>query len=534
MTNDHGQTTMTLHGKHLIGRTTSREGEASFNGVDPRDGRVLEPSYVDATSAEIDRALGLATDAFARLRRIDRVRRAAFLDAIADRIVALGDPLLERASEETALPIARLTAERGRTANQLKMFAELIREGSWVDARIDHGDPTRTPAPKPDVRRMLRPIGPVVVFGASNFPLAFSVAGGDTASAFAAGCPVVVKAHPHHPGTSEMVGRAIIEAAEETGMPVGTFSLLHGKGIEVGRGLVIHSMTKAVGFTGSLAGGRALFDAAGSRQDPIPVYAEMGSTNPSFMMPGALAERGAEIATGLLQSFTMGVGQFCTNPGVVVALDDQATAKFIGSLSTLLEQATEGTMLHEGIRRAFDAGIDRLSSIAGVETHRKESASRGPCAASPAFMTVRAETFLANPSIGEEVFGPSTAVVLCASTDEMMAVARSLAGQLTATIHGSDADLVSAGDLLSILEEKAGRVLVNGFPTGVEVSHAMQHGGPWPATSDSRSTSVGSAAITRFARPVAWQDVPETLLPEELKEANPLRIVRMVDGSIGR
>lgn len=528
---------MNITGEQLIGNSTSREGSRTFTGVNPETGSTLEPTFVDATADEIARALDLAADAHPTLKSVELEARARFLERIADEIEDLGNELLERASAETALPIARLTGERARTTGQLRLFAEVVREGSWVDARIDRGDPARKPAPKPDVRRMLIPIGPVVVFGASNFPLAFSVAGGDTVSALAAGCPVVVKAHPNHPGTSEMVGRAILGAVEASGLPEGTFSMVQGVMPDVGLGLVRDPRAKAVGFTGSLGGGRALFDAAAARPEPIPVYAEMGSTNPLFLLPRTIDSRGEAMAAGLVQSVTAGVGQFCTNPGVIVALDDDATSRFLETLDAKMKEAADGTMLHAGIRSAFLRGVERLESTAGMERRGREANSAdvaGRCRVTPTLFTTTASIFLENPDVGEEVFGPSTVVVRCASIDEMRRVASALRGQLTAGIHGADDELAEYSWLVSILEEKAGRLLIDGFPTGVEVCHAMQHGGPYPATTDSRSTSVGTAAISRFARPVAYQNFPQALLPEALRDGNPLGILRMVDGTWSR
>src|SRR5499427_6959579 len=394
------------------------------------------------------------------------------------------------------------------------MFADLIREGSWVDARIDTPLPDRRPIPKPDLRRMLVPVGPVAVFGSSNFPLAFSVAGGDTASALAAGCPVVVKAHPAHPGTSEMVARAIASAVAATGMPAGVFSMLHGVGHEVGLGLVKHPLTRAVGFTGSLRGGRALFDAAASRPDPIPVYAEMGSVNPVFVLPGALRERAEAIAEGLKNSVTLGVGQFCTCPGLAVGLLDENFARFADKLGGLIAGAQPGTMLYPGILEGYEAGVKRLSDLEGLQTTQSRiEPDAAKTEARPAVFSTNARTFMRHHELREEVFGPSTVVVSCDSRQEMERVARNLEGHLTATIHGTAEDLRDYDWLVSILENKAGRLIFNGYPTGVEVCASMHHGGPYPATTDSRSTSVGTAAINRFVRPIAYQNFPQSLLP---------------------
>ena len=524
---------MTLHGQNFIGNATSAEGAQTLTATNPVTNSVMEPVFHAATEAEVVRALQLADAAFSLYRGLTAEQRADFLERIADEIVALGDALLERAHQETALPLARLTGERGRTVNQLKMFAALVREGSWVDARIDRALPDRQPLPKPDLRRMLLPLGPVGVFGASNFPFAFSVAGGDTASALAAGCPVVVKAHPAHPGTSEMTAQAVLAAANATGMPEGVFSLLHGLK-DTGIALVSHPLLQAVGFTGSLGAGRALFDAAAKRERPIPVYAEMGSVNPVFVLPGAVRERGEKIAEGLAQSVTMGVGQFCTNPGLVVSLKDQTLADFATKAGEKIAQTPPGSMLYAGICQAYGEGIARLQTTTGVkqESAVASTAQGAQTQANAALFSTSAQTFLQTPHLAHEVFGPSSLLVACDTTEELEAVARGLEGQLTVTIHGTPDDLRSHHNLIAILETKAGRLLFNGFPTGVEVCPSMQHGGPYPATTDSRTTSVGTAAIYRFARPVCYQDFPADVLPPELQDANPRNIWRLVDNTL--
>ncbi len=521
---------MDLHGFNFIGNAVSSEATADIYATNPATGATLAPAFHAATNAEVDRALVLADMAFPVYRGLKAEQRAMFLERIADEILALGDALLHRANEETGLPLARLTGERGRTINQLKMFAALVREGSWVDARIDRAMPDRQPAPRPDLRRMLIALGPVAVFGASNFPFAFSVAGGDTASALAAGCPVVVKAHPAHPGTSEMTAQAVLKAARESGMPEGVFSLLHGLR-DTGVALVQHPLLQAVGFTGSLGAGRALFNAACARPRPIPVYAEMGSVNPVFVLPGALAERGAKIAEGLATSVTMGVGQFCTNPGLVVGLENDALQTFVAQSAEKIAQTPPGHMLYAGISDAFGQGIGKLQATSGVRqaSATVEVEETGHAQAGAALFTTDAPTFLNTPHLADEVFGPSTLLVSCGTVGEMETVARSLEGQLTATIHGTPLDLHTYKTLIAILETRAGRLLFNGFPTGVEVCAAMQHGGPYPATTDTRTTSVGTAAIFRFARPVCYQDFPAEVLPAELQDANPRSIWRLVD-----
>ena len=486
---------------------------------------------VEASLADVDRALEAAEGASDEYRQAPAAQRAAFLDRIAEEIERVGD-LLDVAHKETALPAERLAGERARTAGQLRLFANLVREGSWVDARIDRALPDRKPLPKPDIRRMLIPIGPVAVFGASNFPLAFSVAGGDTASALAAGCPVVVKGHPAHPATSELAARAVSEAATAAGMPAGVFSLIQSTRNDVAIALVQHRHTKAVGFTGSLRAGRALFDAAARRPDPIPVYAEMGSINPVVLLPGALAERAEAIAEGLAASVTLGVGQFCTNPGVVIGVASEAFDRFVGRLDALIRQAHAGTMLYPALLDSYEAGVRRLSAVAGTTMVRSSVEAAPASLARPSMFDTTAQTFLRHRELAEEVFGPSTVVVRCGSSDEVHTVVRSLEGQLTATIHGTPADLAAHAWLVSTLEQKAGRLIVNGFPTGVEVCASMQHGGPYPATTDSRSTSVGTAAIHRFARPVAYQNFPQASLPLELRDANPRGIWRLVDGTM--
>jgi alpha-ketoglutaric semialdehyde dehydrogenase len=503
--------------------------------VDSSDGRFTAggtlAEFEEASASHVDRALEAAESASHDYRCAPAAQRAAFLDRIAEEIEHLGD-LVDVAHLETALPPERLAGERARTTGQLRMFANLVREGSWVDARIDRAVPDRTPLPKPDVRRMLIPIGPVAVFGASNFPLAFSVAGGDTASALAAGCPVIVKAHPAHPATSELAARAIIKAGMAAGMPPGVFSLIQSTRNDVATALVQHPRTRAVGFTGSLRAGRALFDAAARRPDPIPVYAEMGSVNPVFLLPGALHERAETIADGLAASVTLGVGQFCTNPGLVVAVGGTSFDTFLRRLEARILAAPPGTMLYPALCRSFESGVGRFAAVDGVSMVRATigGAAQGDRAL-PALFESSAQTFIRHRELGEEVFGPSTVVVRCASGDEMKGVARRLDGQLTATIHGTPADLAEHAWLMSILEDKAGRLIVNGYPTGVEVCGSMQHGGPYPATTDSRTTSVGTAAILRFARPVAYQNFPQSSLPLELRDANPRGIWRLVDGA---
>jgi 2,5-dioxopentanoate dehydrogenase len=512
-------------GKSLIACEPADSGEGHFTA----GGTSIE--FEEASVAHVAGAVEAAENAFHAYRRLSADVRAEFLDRIAEAIDMSGH-LLEAASAETTLSPERLAGERARTTAQLRMFANQIREGSWVNARIDRAHPDRKPLPKPDIRRMLIPIGPVAVFAASNFPLAFSVAGGDTASALAAGCPVVVKAHPAHPATSELAAGAVIEAIKATGMPAGTFSLIHSTRNEIARTLVQCPQIKAVAFTGSLRAGRALFDAAASRPDPIPVYAEMGSVNPVFLLPGALAERAEAIAEGLKNSVTLGVGQFCTNPGLTIGIGDEGFERFARRMQQLIADAPAGRMLYPALFQSYQSGVDRLSAIQGVATTRSPVGTDPASHACASLFETGGQTFIRHPELGEEVFGPSTVVVRCGSRAEMETIAHRLDGQLTATIHGTPSDLAEYATLISVLEDKAGRLIVNGYPTGVEVCASMQHGGPYPATTDSRTTSVGTAAIHRFARPVAYQDFPHSLLPLELWDANPRQIWRTVDGQM--
>jgi alpha-ketoglutaric semialdehyde dehydrogenase len=527
---------MQLTGRNLIGRDERDGGGAAFRGTNPATGAALEPAFQEATPDMVDEALRRASAAFERYRQVEPGARAGLLRGIAEQIEALGDELIERAGAETGLPAARLTGERGRTVGQLRLFAEVVEDGSWVEARIDTARPDRAPLPKPDVRRMLIPIGPVAVFGASNFPLAFSVAGGDTASALAAGCPVVFKAHPAHPGTSELVGRAVLHAVEAAGLPDGVFSLLHGWSHEVGLALVRHPRTRAVGFTGSLRGGRALFDAAAARPEPIPVYAEMGSVNPVFLLPEALRERAERVAEGMAQSITLGVGQFCTNPGLIVGVRGEALQRFTEALAEHIRGAPAGSMLYGGMQQGFQRGVEALRGSAGVQLLAESSAVASPerTEGAPVVFATSAATFLDDPHLQEEVFGPSSLVVAAESEEELVAVARALEGQLTATVHATEHELPRHRGLVDALAQRAGRVILNGFPTGVEVCHSMHHGGPYPATTDARTTSVGTAAIGRFARPVSFQGFPREALPPELRDDNPRGIWRMVDGQLSR
>jgi NADP-dependent aldehyde dehydrogenase len=522
-----------LHGHSVIG---GREiaGTQTFRARSPLDGTALDPPFHRASTLDVDRALRLADEAFQAYRESTGEARAALLERIGDEIVALGDALIARAHVETGLPDARLTGERARTVNQLRMFAQVVRDGSWVDARIDTAMPDRQPVPKPDLRRMLAPIGPVVVFGSSNFPLAFSVAGGDTASALATGNPVIVKAHSGHPGTSELVAGAVARAVQTCGLPPGVFSMLHGAGTVIGLALVCHPSTAAVGFTGSRAAGRALFDAAAARPAPIPVFAEMSSVNPVFILPGAMRDRGAAIAEGLKSSVTMGVGQFCTKPGLVFGLAGETFDTFQTTLAGLLEAVAPATMLHGGIAEAYHAGLRHASAVAGVAVIAKSIQGADGSRTHGEAVIARTDSvnFKARPELREEVFGPYALLIAASRLDELEQIARQLDGQLTATIHGTPADLEAAAPLIRLLEQKAGRLIINGYPTGVEVCPSMHHGGPYPATTDVRFTSVGTAALSRFVRPVCYQNFPAALLPPALRDDNPLGIRRTVNGAV--
>lgn len=524
---------MEFSGKSIIGSGQGAARDGSFAATNPRTGERLPSDFFTASSAEIDRAASLASQAFEVYGQTTGRERAELLRTIAGEIEAVTEPLVERAEQETALPKPRLLGETARTCGQLRLFAQVVEEGSWVMARIDRADKERKPAPKPDIRSMLHPLGPVAVFGASNFPLAFSVAGGDTASALAAGNPVIVKAHPAHPGTSELVGQAVQKSVRQCGLPEGVFSLLFDSGVGVGVALVKHPLVKAAGFTGSRKAGRALMDVAAARPEPIPFFAEMSSTNPVFILPNAIRQNAESISSGLHASFTLGSGQFCTKPGIVFLPEGADAASFTGKLEKLVRDSGPFSMLTPGIRSAYRSAIDRRKACDGV-TLVAEKPPGQEFAAGAAIFDTDAKSFLKSPNLSDEIFGPATLLVRHSNRDELLQAARGLEGHLTATIHGTDEDLRNFADLVAILRNKVGRLIFNGFPTGVEVSHAMVHGGPYPATSDGRSTSVGSEAIFRFARPVCYQGFPAAALPAELRDSNPLNIWRMIDGEVTR
>ncbi len=524
----------TIQGLALIGGQAVRGAGAAFRAFDPGRNEAIGPEFNAVSTAQVEAACALAGAAFDAFRATSDHERADFLDQIAAQILALGDELIVRAMAETGLPRARLEGERGRTMNQLKLFAELLREGSWQDARIDTALPQRQP-PRPDLRLRFIGVGPVAVFGASNFPLAFSVAGGDTAAALAAGCPVVVKAHSAHPGTSELVGRAVMAAVQKCNLPAGVFALLTGSGHGIGDTLVRHPAIQAVGFTGSRSGGLALMAAAAARPQPIPVYAEMSSINPVVLLSGALQARGAEIATGFAASLTMGVGQFCTNPGLVLGLAGADFDRFAVAAAEALKPVSPGTMLTPGIAGAYQRGEDQLAGQPQVDILLRGTSAG--CQGAPSLFKTTGAAFLANHAMSAEIFGPASLLVACRDLAELLAVIEGLEGQLTATLQLQDddeSDLAAARTLLPALERKVGRILANGYPTGVEVSTAMVHGGPFPATSDGRSSSVGTAAIQRFLRPVCYQNLPRALLPAVLREPNERGVWRRRDGALTR
>ena len=513
-----------LLGTSFIGLSRSTGTQVCGQATNPATGGKLAPEYHAATPEEVERAVALAASAFPVYSNLTGSQRASFLRAISARIEAAVEEIAARGPLETGLPEARMRGETGRTTGQLRMFATLIEEGSWVDARIERAQPDRQPVPKPDLRSMLRPLGPVAVFCASNFPLAFSVAGGDTASALAAGCPVVVIAHASHPGLAEIVANAVTEAARETGMPEGVFSLLYGGGRTVGQAVVKHPVIQAVGFTGSRAGGMALMETAANRPQPIPVYAEMSSVNPLVILPGALARGEAALAEGFYGSLTLGVGQFCTNPGLVFLPADQGD-EFLARLKTLVETGSPGTMLNASICKAYAEASQQFAAVPGVETLARCASAAGHGQGAPVVFTVSIRDFLAAESLQGEMFGPA-ALIVRGSLAEIEAAIAKLEGQLTATLHGTAEELAAHSSLVFALQQRAGRLIFNGFPTGVEVCSSMVHGGPFPATADGRSTSVGTMAIFRFCRPVAWQSFPQDALPAELQDANPLGIKR--------
>ncbi len=522
---------MNLTGNLLIGAQQIAGKQGTLFAINPATGAQLEPAYHLGGADEVARACELAEQAFNPYRATAPEVRANFLETIARNIEAIGDELIERAMSETGLPRARLEGERARTCNQLRLFAATLLSGEQNRPRIDPRIVDRKPLPRSDLRQRRIPLGPVAVFGASNFPLAFSVAGGDTASALAAGCPVIVKGHSAHPGTSELVGQVIQHAVGQCGLPEGVFSLLFGDGSNLGAALVEHPFIQAVGFTGSRNGGVALMRIAQARPQPIPFYGELSAVNPVLLLPGVVAEKGAELGRQFVASLTMGAGQFCTNPGLLLAIDNSALKEFISAAQSALQNSSAQTMLTPGIHRAYQQGTARIANHPSVETVAQGPMSDVLNSCQPALYTTTADVFLADKNLHEEIFGAASMLIRCRDEDEILRVLQQMEGQLTATIYFADEDMDFARKLLPLLERKAGRVLANGWPTGVEVCHAMVHGGPWPATTDSRSTSVGTAAMERFLRPVCYQDIPDELLPPELQASNPLGLQRLVDGN---
>jgi NADP-dependent aldehyde dehydrogenase len=525
---------MEITGDMLIGKTEVRGREGTMYALNPALGKEMDPAFGSGGSAEVDRACTLAQQAFDSYRETQLGERARFLEAIGHGIVDLGDSLIERAVAETGLPKARIEGERARTVGQLNLFASVVRDGRWLDATLDSTLPNRTPQPRVDLRSRKIPLGPVAIFGASNFPLAFSVAGGDATSALAAGCPIVVKAHPAHLGVSELVGRAIQRAVVACGLHEGVFSLLVGQGNAIGEALVAHPAIKAVGFTGSRRGGLALMRIASQRDVPIPVYAEMSSINPIFLLPGALATRAENLAQGFVDSVTLGVGQFCTNPGLVVGIEGPGLENFRRFASEKLAAKAAGTMLTPAIHSAYLSSVQRFAATDGVQTVAKGLSTPGAYVGEAILFSTTGKQFLTNPGLAEEVFGPASLLVSCKDAAQMRQLAEHLSGQLTASLHVESSDYELARQLLPVIERKVGRIVFNGFPTGVEVSYAMVHGGPFPATSDSRTTSVGAAAIERFLRPVCYQSMPAALLPESLQDSNPLSLWRLRDGRLAQ
>jgi NADP-dependent aldehyde dehydrogenase len=521
-----------ITGKNHIGNKQSAKGNTTYKTFNPQLNVENEHVFTEATSDEIDEAVHLASEAFKTFRTISGEKKAAFLNAIADEILALDDKLIKTYCLESGLPAGRAMGERGRTIGQLRMFANLVTEGSWVEATIDTAQPERQPMPKSDIRKLLVPLGPVVVFGASNFPLAYSTAGGDTAAAFAAGCPVIVKSHPMHAGTGDLVASAVIRAAQKTGIPNGVFSNLNSSGIEVGAQLVKHSGVKAVGFTGSIKGGRALYDLAAEREEPIPVFAEMGSINPVILLPEALKNRNESLAKTYASSITLGTGQFCTNPGLLLGIKSENLSSFIQHLSDEIVKIEPSCMLHPNIIGAYEKNKSKalaqpeLKVVADFDSDVKTNYAR------QTITTVEGKTFLENPTLHQEVFGPYSIVVQCENANQLEQIISNLEGQLTGTLIADDNEASRFPEVISALQNRVGRIIFNGVPTGVEVCPSMTHGGPYPASSDSRFTAVGVHSIKRWVRPFSFQDWPNELLPDELKNENPLGILRSVNDKL--
>ena len=519
-----------VSGHNYIAGNRSAQGSNTLQSHDASTGEALPYQFHQATVDEVNAAAEAAASAFPVFRNLSAARRAGFLDAIATELEALDDSFIALVCRETALPAGRIQGERSRTSGQMRLFATMLRRGDFYGARIDRALPDRQPLPRPDLRQYRTGLGPVAVFGASNFPLAFSTAGGDTASALAAGCPVVFKAHSGHMATADYVADAITRAARKTGMPEGVFNMLYGS---VGEALVKHPSIQAVGFTGSLRGGRALCDMAAARPQPIPVFAEMSSINPVVLMPQALKVRGEKIATDLAASVVLGAGQFCTNPGLVLGIRSPEFSAFLERFTGLMGEQPAQTMLNAGALKSYCHGLDNLRAHPGI-THLAGAGQQGNQAQPQVFKADAGLLIEGDELLQEEVFGPTTIVVEVADQAGLLEALNGLRGQLTATLIVEDAELDTLGDVLALLEQKVGRVLFNGYPTGVEVCDAMVHGGPYPATSDARGTSVGTLAIDRFLRPVCYQNCPDNLLPDALKNSNPLGIARLINGVSSR
>ena len=519
-----------ITGKNYIGKKLSSLGSATYHTFDPKQNCETDWTFYQATEVEIDAAVEKAYEAFQVFKTFSGEKKAEFLVAIAEEIEALGHPLIEVYMKESGLPEGRAKGERGRTMGQMKAFATLLKEGSWVEATIDTAQPNRDPMPKMDIRKMLVPIGPIAVFGASNFPFAFSTAGGDTASALAAGCSVIVKSHPMHAGTGELMSSAIIKAAERTGMPDGVFSNLNSSGNEVGQQLVMHPKIRGVGFTGSIKGGTALYKMANERSVPIPVFAEMGSINPVVVLPSALTEKGNNWAKQYASSIMLGAGQFCTNPGLILGIKSTALDGFFDILGKEIEKLEPACMLHPNIHKNYEKGKQQLSDQDGSVTVAAHESNVAPNVAQQKVLSVNGSNFLTNPKLHQEVFGPFSMLVRCSDATELEEVLQKLEGQLTGTILGNDEEIKKHDRIVDALQGRVGRIIFNGVPTGVEVCPSMQHGGPFPASTDSRFTSVGTSAVKRWVRPVAFQNWPEVALPDALKNQNPLGISRIVDG----
>ncbi|MCF0060094.1 aldehyde dehydrogenase (NADP(+)) [Dyadobacter chenwenxiniae] len=526
---------MEIKGKNYIGYSLSSQGDRTFQSYVPAKDAFLPETFHTATNDEVHQTMTLASKAFAEYAKIPAIRRADFLIAITEEILAIGDILLERASLETGLPFARLQGERARTINQLTQFAELLCEGSWVDASIDTALPDRQPVPKPDIRKMLVPIGPVIIFGSSNFPFAYSVAGVDTGPALAAGNPVVVKAHAAHPGVSDLTAQAIVKAAQRTGMPDGVFSMLYDDGFEVGTALVKHPASKAVGFTGSMKGGMALFKMAQERDEPIAVFAEMGSVNPIVVLPEYLENNALELGKTLAGSVSLGAGQFCTNPGLVFVTKTQGLITFTDSYKNEILTTTSATMLTAGICKNYYKLRDHAFEQQDVNILAVSAQMSGEeNQAQASIATVSGKSFIANPKLHEEVFGPFSLLVICEDTNEMLEAIAHLKGQLTCSLMAEESEVNTNKDIVDKLSQISGRFILNGVPTGVEVCPSMHHGGPFPATADAKFTSVGRHSILRFVRPQSFQGWPDTLLPDELKNSNPLGIFRLVNNQFSK